>query len=327
MASFRQRNGNWQARVIRDGYPDQTKTFETKGDAEKWARAVESEIDKGQFVSVNEAQRTTLGDLIARYLVEVTPSMKGATEDTIRLKAIMRRPIARWSMVNLSAARIAAYRDERLKEVSAGTVIRELAYLSAIINHARKEWGINVLNPVLMVRKPPSPQARTRVLTNEEIRKLMLVLEPTGRKSHWTKPAVQLALATAMRRGELLSLTWEHIDLVGRTAFLPDTKNGDARTVPLSSVAVQVLASLPRHISGVVLPVKALTLDAAFKRGVKSAGLEDLRFHDLRRTAITRMAEKLPNVIELAAVSGHKSLMVLKRYYQPKAEELALKLG
>jgi integrase len=206
MASFRQRNGNWQARVIRDGYPDQTKTFETKGDAEKWARAVESEIDKGQFVSVNEAQRNTLGDLIERYLVEVTPSMKGATEDTIRLKAILRRHISRWSMVNLSAARIAAYRDERLKEVSAGTVIRELAYLSAIINHARKEWGINVLNPVLMVRKPPSPQARTRVLTNEEIAKLMLVLEPTGRKSHWTKPAVQLALATAMRRGELLSL-------------------------------------------------------------------------------------------------------------------------
>jgi integrase len=178
-----------------------------------------------------------------------------------------------------------------------------------------------------MVRKPPSPQARTRVLTDDEIAKLMLVLEPTGRKSHWTKPAVQLALATAMRRGELLSLRWEHIDLVGRTAFLPDTKNGDARTVPLSSVAVQVLASLPRHISGMVLPVKAFTLDAAFKRGVKSAGLKDLRFHDLRRTAITRMAEKLPNVIELAAVSGHKSLMVLKRYYQPKAEALALKLG
>jgi integrase len=268
MASFRQRNGKWQARVIRDGYPDQTKTFELKVDAEKWARAIESEIYKGQFITVSEAQRTTLGDLISRYLVEVTPSMKGAAEDTIRLKAIMRRPIARWSMVNLSAARIAAYRDERLKEVSAGTVIRELAYLSAIINHARKEWGINIPNPILMVRKPPSPQARTRVLTDDEIAKLMLVLEPTGRKSHWTKPAVQLALATAMRRGELLALTWEHIDLVGRTAFLPDTKNGDARTVPLSSVAVQVLAALPRHISGVVLPVKAFTLDAAFKDGL-----------------------------------------------------------
>ena len=327
MASFRQHGNGWQGRIRRRGYPDITKTFETKADAEKWARALESEIDKGLFASINEAQRNTLGDLIARYLAEVTPTMKGATEDTIRLKAIMRKPIARWSMANLSVARIAAYRDERLKEVSAGTVIRELAYLSAIINHARREWGVNVPNPVQMVRKPQSPQARSRVLSDEEVSKLLQALEPTGRRSHWTKPAVQLALVTAMRRGELLSLRWEHIDLQGRTAFLPDTKNGDSRTVPLSSVAVQVLAELPRHISGVVIPVKYFTLEAAFKRGVRRSGLDEVRFHDLRRTAITRMAEKLPNVIELAAVSGHKSLMVLKRYYRPSPLDLAKKLG
>jgi integrase len=253
--------------------------------------------------------------------------MKGATEDTIRLKAIMRKPIARWSMANLSSARIAAFRDERLKEVSAGTVIRELAYLSAIINHARREWDINVPNPVQMVRKPQSPQARSRVLTDEEVAKLLQALEPTGRRSHWTKPIVLLALATAMRRGELLTLRWEHIDLIGRTAFLPDTKNGDSRTVPLSTAAMQVLAGLPRHVSGAVFPVKFFTLDAAFKRALRCAGLEGVRFHDLRRTAITRMAEKLPNVIELAAVSGHKSLMILKRYYRPTAADLALKLG
>jgi len=327
MASFRQHGNGWQGRIRRRGYPDITKTFETKADAEIWARSVESEIDKGQFVNVNEAQRTTLGDVIARYLVEVTPTMKGATEDAIRLKAIMRKPIARWSMANLSAARIAAYRDERLNEVSAGTVIRELAYISAIINPARREWGINVPNPVQMVRKPQSPQARSRVLTDEEVARLLQALEPIGRRSHWTKPAVQLALATAMRRGELLSLKWENVDLQCRTAFLPDTKNGDSRTVPLSSVAVLVLSELPRHISGTVFPVKAFTLDAAFKRGVCRAGLDGVRFHDLRRTAITRMAEKLPNVIELAAVSGHKSLMVLKRYYRPSAMDLALKLG
>jgi integrase len=327
MASYRQRNGKWQARVLRDGYPDQTKTFLTKSDAEKWARAIESEIDKGQFVNVSEAQRTTLGDVIARYLAEVTPTMKGALEDTIRLKAMMRKPVTRWSMTNLSAVRIAAYRDERLKEVSAGTVIRELAYLSSIINHARKEWGINVPNPVQMVRKPQSPQVRSKVLTDDEIAKLLQALEPIGRRGHWTKPAVQLALATAMRRGELLSLRWEHVDLQNRTAFLSDTKNGESRTVPLSSTAIHVLAGLPRHISGVVIPVKFFTLDAAFKRARKRAGLDDVRFHDLRRTAITRMSEKLPNVIELAAVSGHKSLMVLKRYYRPTATELAKKLG
>jgi hypothetical protein len=108
VASFRQRGDKWQAHVLRNGYPDQTKTFENKTDAEKWARSFESEIDKGQFVSVNEAQRTSLGDVIARYLVEVTPTIKGATGGTTRLKAIVRKQIARWSMANLSAARIAA---------------------------------------------------------------------------------------------------------------------------------------------------------------------------------------------------------------------------
>ena len=327
MASFRQRGGKWQARVLRDGYPDQAKTFESRADAERWARAVESSIDKGQFVDINEAQRTTLGDVIERYLAEVTPTMKSAVADTIRLRALMRRPLARLSMANLSAARIAAFRDERLKQVSAGTVIRELAYLSSIINHARREWGINVPNPVQMVRKPSSPPARARVLSGEEVSRLLQALEPTGRRSHWTKPAVQLALATAMRRGELLSLRWEYVDLLARTAFLPDTKNGDSRTVPLSSTAVKILMELPRHIGGFVIPLKAFTLDAAFKRGLARAGLDDLRFHDLRRTAITKMAEKLPNLIELAAVSGHKSLMVLKGYYRPSAIELAHKLG
>jgi integrase len=97
--------------------------------------------------------------------------------------------------------------------------------------------------------------------------------------------------------------------------------------VPLSSIALDVLEKLPRHLSGAVFPMKAAALSAAFKRGLSRSGLEDIRFHDLRRTAITRMAEKLPNVIELAAVSGHKSLMVLKQYYRPSAADLALKLG
>lgn len=327
MASFRQRNNKWQARISRDGHPDQVKTFEAKADAERWARSVESDMDKGHFVSVSEAQRTTLGDLVQRYLREVTPNMKSASEDAIRLKALIRRPIARWSMANLSATRVAAFRDERLSEVSAGTVIRELAYLSSIINHARREWGINVPNPVQMVRKPPSPPARGRVLTDAEVSALLKVFEPIGRRSHWIKPIVEMALATAMRRGELLSLRWENISFQARTAFLPTTKNGDSRTVPLSSSAVNILGNLPRHLSGVVFPINAAALNAVFKRGLSRSGLQDIRFHDLRRTAITRMAEKLPNVIELAAVSGHKSLMILKQYYRPSASDLALKLG
>ncbi len=127
MASFRLHGSRWQARVRRQGYPDLTRSFINKSDAERWARSVESEMDKGQFVDTQEAQRTTLRELILRYVREVTPTMKSVTEDTIRLKAMARKPIANWSLANLSAVRVAAYRDERLKQVSNGTVIRELA--------------------------------------------------------------------------------------------------------------------------------------------------------------------------------------------------------
>lgn len=328
MASIRQRNSRWQARVIREGYPEQVKTFDSKAEAERWARAVESDIDKGQFVSLSEAQRTTLAEIIHRYVREVTPTMKSVHDDTIRLDALARKSIAAWSLANLTPARVAAFRDERLKQVSAGTVIRELSYLSAIINHARREWGIHVSNPVQLVRKPPSPAGRNRILSPDERAKLLAALDPVGRRNPWTKPLVVLALETAMRRGELLALRWEHIDLDRRTALLPETKNGEARTVPLSSVAVGVLRAMPRSITGKVFPFNGFAAAAAsFKHAVDRAGIPDLRFHDLRHTAVSTMAEKLPNIIELSAVSGHKSLAMLKRYYHVSAEELAKKLG
>ena len=327
MASFRFHGNRWQARIRKKGYPEITDSFLTKLDAERWARSVESEMDKGHFADCIKTQQTTLKEIILRYVQEVTPTMKSAKEDAIRLQAIARKPIASWSLTNLNASRIAAYRDERLKQVSNGTVIRELAYLSSIINHARREWGINTPNPVQNVRKPTSPAGRTRKLSDDEKSKLLQALEPKGRQNIWTKPVVVLALDTAMRRSELLALRWENLDLVRQTALLPDTKNGSPRVVPLSTAAVELLMSLPRNISGEVFPIKYFTLDASFKRAVKRAGLANFHFHDLRHTAISAMAEKLPNLIELSAVTGHKSLSMLRRYYHPNAEDLARKLG
>jgi len=87
MATFRFRANRWQARVRRKGTPEQTKSFLTRHDAERWARSVEVEIDKGSYISASGAQRTTLSDLIQRYIREVLPSMKGAKDDEIRLRA------------------------------------------------------------------------------------------------------------------------------------------------------------------------------------------------------------------------------------------------
>ena len=327
MASIRQRNGKWQARVARKGHPTQVQTFATRSEAQRWARKVEVEIDRGTQTPEAKAKRLSLRDLLLRYLEEVTPTLRSCREDRWRIKAMAAKPIAEVSMAALLPEHVAKYRDQRLTEVSAGTVLRELAYLSLIINHARREWRVDVANPVSMVRKPTAPPGRDRVLTKEEELQLLEALKPLRNRSPWTILVVELALATAMRRGELFSLTWDQIDFTRRTARLPLTKNGTARTVPLSTVAITALHQIPKTDDARVFPLVSTTFDTSFKRAVARAGLRNLRFHDLRHTAITRMAEKLPNVIELAAVSGHRSLRMLQRYYHPKAEDLARKLG
>ncbi|MCE7506720.1 site-specific integrase [Polynucleobacter sp. IMCC30063] len=327
MASIRFRSNKWQARVFRQGQQALVKTFYSKEDAQRWARSIEVEWDKGTYTSIHQAQKTTLGELIERYLREVTPLMRGASADTIRLKAMMRRLIAKENMATLTPSKIAKYRDERLQEIKPSTVIRELAYFSAIINHARREWGLSIPNPVLGVRKPAQPQGRNRILTFDEEQLLLDACKPLANRNIYTRPFVILAIETAMRRGELLSLRWDNINYQTRTAHLALTKNGESRTVPLSTRAIETLQALPRSIDGRVLPVNFAALENNFKRARERAGLKDLRIHDLRHTAATRLAEKLPNLLELSAVTGHKSLAMLKRYYHPNPQQLALKLG
>lgn len=132
-------------------------------------------------------------------------------------------------------------------------------------------------------------------------------------------PLVLLALETAMRRGELLSMRWDNVNLTAQTALLPMTKNGTARIVPLSKEAIAVLRALLGGITGPTFPLSYMV----FVKACNRAGIVDLHFHDLR----SRLAEKLPNVIELASVTGHQTIQMLKRYYHPKAELLAQKLG
>lgn len=327
MASIRERTGGWQARVTRKGFPSETGTFETHLAALKWAREIEAQMDRGRYQGHCGADSQSLGQILQRYMDEVSPSKKGAAEEVIRIKAIQRRKLAAYSLANLSPAAVAGFRDERLLEVGAGAVIRDLSMLSSVINHARREWSISVANPCELVRKPPTPPGRNRLLKADEEAALLTALQPTGRRSMWMAPLVQLALQTAMRRGELLALRWEHINLAAQTAFLPVTKNGTARLVPLSTRAVAILTALVPAPAGQVFHISAMTMEAAFRRACARAGIVNLHFHDLRHTATSRMAERLPNVIELASVTGHRTIQMLKRYYHPSAEALAKKLG
>jgi integrase len=302
MATFRNRNGKWQARVQTKGHAALSKTFINKVDAERWAKQIEVEMQKGSYTNLVLAERTTFAEVIERYIVEVLPTMRGGKADFIRLKALAKRPIAKLNMVGLTSQMIAQHRDERLKEIAPATVIRELSYFSSIITYARKEWGININNPVALVARPKNPQGRSRLMNVDETKALFEALKPTGRRSIWMLPLVRLALETAMRRSELLGLRWEHVDLGRRTIFLQLTKNGTSRTVPLSTNAIQVLNQMPRNLDGRVFPVTHEVVSQAFNRARKQAGVKDIRFHDLRHMAITKLAEKLPNLIELSAV-------------------------
>ena len=327
MASIRKRGDTWQARVSRQGFPPETKSFPTKAEADRWSRIVEGSMDSRQYVSTREAETTTLGDLLKRYRETVTPSKRGAVEEAFRLKSLERSRMARLAVVNVTPKVVADYRDERLKDCCPGTVIRDLAVLSSIFNHARREWDIGVPNPVQMVRKPTAPAGRDRVLTPDEQNRLLTAATPTGRRNPLLLPILIVALETAMRRGELLSMTWADVHLDRAVVRLPLTKNGSSRWVPLSCRAVAVLASIGRSTSGLVFPIRFAALGKMFERLCVRAQVDDFRFHDLRHTAATRLAEKLPNVIELAAVTGHRSIQMLKRYYHPTAEALAAKLG
>lgn len=139
--------------------------------------------------------------------------------------------------------------------------------------------------------------------------------------------AVVLALETAMRRSELLGLTKRDIAPDGRTATLRLTKNGDKRVVPLSTRARDMILTLLSGDHEHLLPMTPMALRKSFERAANAIGAHDLHFHDLRHTATTRLAKKLPNLIELAAVTGHKDVRMLARYYHPDPKELADRIG
>ena len=270
---------------------------------------------------------------------------------------------------------MAKLRDEWLKDYKPATVLRRLAILSHVFNIARKEWGMESLsNPVELVRKPQPNNARTRRIAagdpaadapsvddaesdrGAQDGELERVVAASG--SALLPSIIWLAVETAMRRGEIVSLRWEHVDLKRRVAHLPATKNGSSRDVPLSSRAVTVFQSLKDACddakdeadngeeadAGRVFKIRSDAVTRAFERAVARARklyvdeckaakqrpegkfLTDLRFHDLRHEATSRLASIFP-MHELTKITGHKDPRMLMRYYHPRAEDLAKRLA
>ncbi|MHB8413802.1 MAG: site-specific integrase [Acidiferrobacteraceae bacterium] len=317
----------WLVRVRRKGFPLQSKTLDTKAQAEAWVRQIEGEMDRGIFVSRAEAECTTLAEALERYIQEYLPQLKHPPREISRARWLQRQPLATMYLAAIRGKDIAAFRDALAADGRAANTIRlQLAMLSRLFNVACREWGMESLrNPVELVRKPKLPPGRDRRLQEGEEQRLLATLNDQGR-TPWMAPLVRMALETAMRMGELLTLRWERVDLIRKTAYLPETKNGTPRTVPLSPTAIALLKAMPRDLSGRVFPLTQSAVEQAWQRATQRADIEGLRFHDLRHEATSRLFEKGFSLMEVAAITGHKTLQMLKRYTHLRAEDLAARL-
>jgi len=323
MATITKRKNKWQVRIRLSNYPTITKTFSLKSHALAWGRETEIKVERGFFV---ERVEQTLGQILEHYLIKVSPNKKSYEIEKIRIKRILREPICRIGFSHLQARHFIKYRDERLRTVSRTTVRHDLSLFSHVFETAIKEWDMPINgNPIRQITKPKENKPRDRRLENDEEERLLLACSQS--RNPYLLPFVIVATETTMRRGELLRLERQHLNLNNRTAYLPMTKNGDSRTVPLSTRAIATLNKIPIHISGKVFPLSETALRGLWNRACRRAGINDLHLHDLRHEGTSRLFEKGLNIMEVSTITGHKDLKMLKRYTHLKAEELALKLG
>lgn len=339
--------GTWKAVIRKTGWPTTSKTFRTKRDAQDWARRIEDEMTRGVFIQRTAGERMTLAAAMERYLREVTVRKSYGSQRTEgRSAKHLIAALGKYSLAAITPDLVAAYRDRRLAStseqrgtaLSSNTVRLELALLSHLFNTAIREWGLGLTyNPVANIKKPSPGEGRNRRLSPAEEKRLLTACDSHSNPMlGWL---VRIALATGMRAGEITSLRCHQVDLSRRVVRLEQTKNGSARTVPLSREAVVVFQAALEN------PVRPIDCDLVFfgepgrdgrrrpytfqpiwQRLVKRIGLTDLRFHDLRHEAVSRLVEVGLSDQEVAAISGHKSMQMLRRYTHLRAEDLVARL-
>lgn len=342
-------SGTWKALIRKTGWPTTAKTFRTKRDAEDWARRTEDEMVRGVYIQRASAERMTVEAALQRYLREITPTKRASTQAGEHKKAkVLIQHLGEYSLAALNAEIVAQFRDTRLagdtdekgKTVprSNNTVRLELALLSHLFTVAIKEWGIGLpINPVSNIRRPAPGAGRNRRLTPDEQKRLLSAVE--AHSNPMFRWIVRIALETGMRLSEIATLRIRQVDLARRIVRLEHTKNSMPRTVPLTAQATQTFTEALDH------PIRPPETDLVFfgepgKDGKRrpylfdkawtdakaNAGLIDFRFHDLRHEAVSRFVEAGLSDQEVSAISGHKSMQMLKRYTHLRAEDLVAKL-
>ncbi|MCZ4281669.1 site-specific integrase [Kiloniella laminariae] len=327
MATFKKREKKWVAEVrIKGRYA--SKTFLTKLEAQAWA--VEKEQDFGRQTGL--VQGKTASDAFDRYAKEISPTKKGARWEDIRLQKLKRSGLADISLLQLSTEDINDWIKESAKTLSAGSIHREFHLIGSVMEAARKRWKWIEKNPCRDAELPKEPPPRDRRLSDQEIAIILRALDyKEGEKPKTSRQrlaiAFLLAIETAMRQGEIWGLTWDNVFLEGRYVHLPDTKNGTKRDVPLSTAAVELLTLFLPTEDNKVFKGSQVAAATMFRRIInEKCKIFDLKFHDTRHEALTRLARKI-DVLDLARMVGHKDPRSLMIYYNPTASEIAQRLG
>ena len=327
MATIRRRNRNykWEAQVRVTGYKKIYKSFKYKEHAKKWAKEIERKIEKGIYQETGDLGIIKLGDLLKRYLKEVSPNKKSYPKEKFTLAQLMRDPISSLTINELTSFKLNEFRKKKLNKITPSTVNRIMSLISSTLTKAQEEWNLNLpFNPARNLKRLKENKSRERRLSVTEYNKLMEACSQSS--CLWLKSLVILAIETAMRRGELLSLTRDTINLEKKMGFLNETKNGSSRTVPLTEKAIQTIQSLPISFDKKLFPIGKYAFRFHWRKAMKQANIKDFRFHDLRHEAISRFFEKGLSIPEVALISGHKDVRMLFRYTHLKAEDILKKL-
>lgn len=311
----------YRVQIRKRGFPPVTATFDRKTDADKWAKETEADMGRQRYFPQHEAKRHTLADLVDRQLDTVK---RERPHDYGRQRILLswwKEKLGAYSLDAITPELLTRYRDRLQAEegFSNGTVNRYLTMLSKTFNNAVREWHWLRENPVSRVTKKQEPRGVVRYLSDDERAALL----EACRKSEY-KPLyllVLFAMTTGMRRGELFGLRWQDIDLERRTAILQDTKNGDRRSVPIVPEVAELLQEhgKVRKLGNDQVFVsdgaaEVWLFDKAWYRALKTAKVKDFRFHDLRHTAASYLAMSGATTAEIAAVLGHRTLQMVKRY-------------
>lgn len=346
MASITKRTDSpyWRAQIRRQGYEPISRTFDTKAQAEVWARSVENEMDRGAYFDRTESERTTLADALERYRREIVPEKRHPAQEHQRINRWLDCTLTKRSLANLRGADFAAYRDARRDAGRAENTIRlELALISHVFEVARREWGMEALtNPLNNIRKPSGSKARDRRLLPGEFDLLHTVLKNSG--NPWAAPAMVLAVETALRQAMLFQLRWSWVNFETSMINIPAEHRGSGNkgvpaVLPMSSRVIALLNVLPRSTDGPVLATTQNAVVVAFKKakaayfakcrssGEEPAFLVDLTWHDLRHEGATRLFERGLHPFQVAAITGHRSMQTLKRYTHLNPQDFIDKLG